>query len=63
MFKPPSSDAVERARLKVQRADARQRQLGLRLDRAFYEYRKARSEYEDAMIGYVAALEEMAKPS
>jgi hypothetical protein len=53
-----TSTPLDRLRLQMQRTDARQRMLGQRLDRAFDEYRMARSEYEDAVIDYIAALEE-----
>lgn len=59
MAERQSSKTVGRLRAQMQRTDARQRMLGQRLDRAFDEYRMARSEFEDAVIDYIAAIEEM----
>lgn len=58
MAERQSSKTVDRLRAQMQRTDARQRMLGQRLDRAFDEYRMARSEFEDAVIDYIAAIEE-----
>ncbi|RIX41514.1 MAG: hypothetical protein D3M94_19835 [Rhodocyclales bacterium GT-UBC] len=58
MSERQSSKSADRLRMQVARTDARQRMLGQRLERAFDEYRLARSEYEDAVTDYIAALEE-----
>lgn len=55
--------AIERLRLQVLRTDARQRSAATRLDRALDENQAARSAYEDAVIAYIAALEEVVDPA
>lgn len=55
--------AIERLRLQVLRTDARQRSAATRLDRSLDEYQMARSAYEDAVISYIAALEEVVDPA
>lgn len=52
------SSTIERLRIQVQRTDARQRLLGQRLNRAFDDHQAARTEYEDAVVEYIAVLEE-----
>ena len=58
-----TSKAIERLRLQVLRTDARQRSAATRLDRALDECQMARSAYEDAVVAYIAALEEVVDPT
>lgn len=58
-----TSKKVARRRLQMQRADALQHSASIRLDRAENDYRRARVAYEDAVVSYIAALEELVDPS
>lgn len=57
-----ATKTIERLRLQMLRADARQRSAASRLDRALDEYQVAKSAHEDAVIDYIAALEERVGP-
>lgn len=58
-----TSKKVARLRLQMQRTDALQHAASVRMDRAENEYRRARLAWEDAVVAYLAALEELVDPS